>query len=46
MVTPAKFVQLLVVAPSKLEVRWNDLGFLVVASSVSRRLQDLSAEVF
>ncbi len=40
-----KLVQLLIVADGELEVTWDDTGFLVVASSVSGQLKDLSCEV-
>ena len=40
-----KLVELLVVADSKLKVSGHDTGLLVVTSSVSSELQDLSSEV-
>ena len=40
-----QFVQLFVVADSKLKVTGNDSGFLVVTSSIARQLEDLSAQI-
>ena len=40
-----QFVQLFVVADSKLKVTGNDSGLLVVTSSVARQLEDLSAQI-
>ncbi|CAH3188754.1 unnamed protein product [Porites evermanni] len=40
-----QFVQLFIVADSKLKVTGNDSGFLVVTSSIARQLEDLSAQI-
>ena len=40
-----QFVQLFIVADSKLKVTGNDSGLLVVTSSVARQLEDLSAQI-
>ena len=40
-----KFVELLVVADSKLDVSWDDTSLLVIAGSVTGKLKDLSSEV-
>ncbi|CAH3188752.1 unnamed protein product, partial [Porites evermanni] len=40
-----QFVQLFVVANSKLKVTRNDSGLLVVTSSIARQLEDLSAQI-
>ena len=40
-----QFVQLFVVADSKLKVTGNDSSLLVVTGSVARQLKDLSAQI-
>ena len=40
-----KFVQLLVVSDSQLQVPWDDPGLLVVTGSIASQLEDLSAQV-
>ena len=44
--TGEQFVQLLVITDSQLKVTRNDSCLLVVASSVARQLEDLSAQIF
>ena len=41
-----EFVQLFVIADSKLKVTRNDSGLLVVTSSVARQLEDFRAQIF
>ena len=43
--TAEQFVELLVVADGELDVAWDDAGFLVVASGVAGKFEDLGSEV-
>lgn len=38
-----KLVKLLVVTDGELEMTWNDTSFLVIASCISRQLQDFGS---
>ena len=44
--TGEQFVQLLVITDSQLKMTGDDSGLLVVTGSVSRQLEDLSAQIF
>lgn len=43
--TTQKFIQLLVVADSELQMAWDDPGLLVVSRGVSSQLQDLGRQI-